>query len=146
MVLQHSLKRERIFLNLCLHESDFGIKAEWHFYATAHGKGVCDGLRGTVKRLEAKAILQRPYEDQILTSFQLITGCKSNIKSTEFFFFTGEKRTKEVKLLERLYEAVIPIPGTQRFHSFLPKSKRVLLTKVFSQSKESYAFSSTGKL
>jgi len=32
--------------------------AEWHFYATAHGKGVCDGLVGTVKRLAAKASLQ----------------------------------------------------------------------------------------
>jgi hypothetical protein len=57
MVLPHRLKTERI-LNLCLHESDFRIKAEWHFYATANGKGVCDGLGGTVKRLAAKASLQ----------------------------------------------------------------------------------------
>ena len=138
-------KNRKNFLNLCLHESDFGIKAEWHFYATAHGKGVCDGLGGTVKRLAAKASLQRPYEDQILTSFQLFTWCKSNIKSTEFFFFTGEEHTKEGKLLEKLYQAVKPIPGTQRFHSFLPASKTMLLKKVFSQSKESYAFSLTGE-
>ena len=32
------------FLNLCLHEKDFNLKAEWHFFATSHGKGPCDGL------------------------------------------------------------------------------------------------------
>jgi hypothetical protein len=51
-------KTRKNFLNLCLHESDFGIKVEWHFYATAHGKGVCNGLGGTVKRLAVKASLQ----------------------------------------------------------------------------------------
>jgi hypothetical protein len=40
---------------------------------------------------------------------------------------------------------VKPIPGTQKFHSFLPASKKVLLTKGFSQSKKSYAFSLTGE-
>ena len=36
------------FLNLCYHEEDFGIKAEWHFFATSHGKSPCDGIGGTV--------------------------------------------------------------------------------------------------
>ena len=99
---------------------------------------------GNMKRLAAKASL-RPYEDQILISFQVFTWCKSNIKSTEFFFFTGEKHTKEGKLLEKLYQAVKPIPGAQKFHRFLPASKTVLLTKVFSQSKESHAFPLMGE-
>ena len=33
-------------LVLCHHELDFRVKAEWHFSATSHGKGVCDGIRG----------------------------------------------------------------------------------------------------
>jgi hypothetical protein len=28
------------FTNLCYHEEDFGIAAEWNFFATAHGKGL----------------------------------------------------------------------------------------------------------
>lgn len=31
-------KNRKNFLNLCHHEEDFGIPAEWHFTATAHGK------------------------------------------------------------------------------------------------------------
>lgn len=30
--------------NLQFHKQDFGILAEWHFHATAHGKGPCDGI------------------------------------------------------------------------------------------------------
>ena len=43
------------FLNLCHHESDFGLDAEWNFFATSHGKGPCDGVGGIVKRLAARA-------------------------------------------------------------------------------------------
>ena len=57
-------KNQKTFLNLCHHRNDFGIPAEWHFSATSHGKGACDGLGGTVKRLAARASLQRPYNDQ----------------------------------------------------------------------------------
>ena len=51
-------KNRKNFLNLCYHQDDFGIPA--HFSATSHGKGACDGLGGTVKRLAARASLQRP--------------------------------------------------------------------------------------
>ena len=56
-------KNRKNFINLCLHKDDFGISAEWHFYATSHGKGACDGVGGTVKRLAARASLQKPYND-----------------------------------------------------------------------------------
>ena len=55
------------FINLCYHLEDFGVPAEWHFFATSHGKGPCDGVGGTVKRQAAKASLQRVYTDQITT-------------------------------------------------------------------------------
>ena len=58
------------FIILCHHLEDFGIPAEWHFFATSHGKGPCDGLGGTVKRQAAKASLQRAYTDQITTPLQ----------------------------------------------------------------------------
>ena len=46
------------FTNLCYHEADFGLAAEWHFFATSHGKSQCEGLCGTVKRVVETACLQ----------------------------------------------------------------------------------------
>ena len=44
--------------NLCHHKQDHDVSAEWHFFATSHGKSACDGVGGTVKRLVARASLQ----------------------------------------------------------------------------------------
>jgi hypothetical protein len=40
------------------------MPAEWHFFATSRGKSAYDGVGGTLRRLAAKASLQRPYNDQ----------------------------------------------------------------------------------
>ena len=37
-------KNRKNFINLCHHEEDFGMPAEWHFFATSHGKGLCEGV------------------------------------------------------------------------------------------------------
>ena len=52
MVLHHIIRIIKTYLYN--HKADFGIDAEWHFLVTSHGKGPCDGLYGTVKRLAAK--------------------------------------------------------------------------------------------
>ena len=46
-------KNKKNFVNLANHEKDFGVLAEWYFFATNHGKGPCDGVGGTIKRLAA---------------------------------------------------------------------------------------------
>lgn len=43
-------KNKANFKNVCCHYDDFGVKSEWHFWPTSHGKGPCDGIGGTVKR------------------------------------------------------------------------------------------------
>ena len=45
------------FKNLCHHNEDFDVEAEWHFFATAHGKSGANGIGGTIKRTAAKASL-----------------------------------------------------------------------------------------
>jgi len=57
--------------NLLQHEEDLNVSAEWHFFATSHGKGPSDGLGRTLKRMAARANLQRPVADQITTLLEL---------------------------------------------------------------------------
>lgn len=41
--------------------NDFGVKVEWNFFATSHGKGACDatdGFAASVKRQAFRASLQ----------------------------------------------------------------------------------------
>lgn len=64
-------KNYKHFQNLYFHRQDFGVEAEWHFFPTAHGKGPCDGVGGTVKRMAARANLQLPPDRQITTAREL---------------------------------------------------------------------------
>jgi uncharacterized pyridoxal phosphate-containing UPF0001 family protein len=53
------------------HKDVFGMDAKWHFFGMLQGRGACDGIGGTIKRLASKASLQNPYEEQIMTPGQL---------------------------------------------------------------------------
>ena len=64
MVLTFLFAGSGSFINLHYHHKDFGVDAEWHCSATSHGKGACDGVGGTAKRLVAWASLQN---QQIIT-------------------------------------------------------------------------------
>jgi hypothetical protein len=45
---QH-FKNKFNIIDLMKHHTDFGIKAEWHFHVTAHGKGPHDGIGAAMK-------------------------------------------------------------------------------------------------
>lgn len=57
-------KNFKNFVNLYYHEDDFDIPAEWHFFATAHGKVPRDEIGGILKRLAARASLQLLVDKQ----------------------------------------------------------------------------------
>ena len=60
------------------------------FSATSQGKSTCEGLGGTVKRLEARASLHRPYEQQIMTPFQLYEWARESILGVHFCICSTE--------------------------------------------------------
>ena len=78
-------KNFKNFLNLCHHKHDFGMDAEWIFFATSHGKSPCDGIGGAVKRHTAKRSLQRPLNNQILDYKAMLDLCREEMKSINFF-------------------------------------------------------------
>ena len=127
-------KNRKNFSNLAHHEEDFGVPAEWHFFATSHGKGPCDGVGGTVKRLAARASLQRPYNDQIQTPVQLFNWAKENIQQVHFQYVEDKDLAVTRKALKKRFEECKAIEGTQKFHCFLsiPACKTKLLIKEYS--------------
>ena len=119
-------------INLCYHKEDFGIPAEWHFFATSHGKGPCDGVGGTVEA--AKASLQHPYHDQIMTTYQLYTFAKENIHGISFEYLTANDWQIEYTILKERFSNAKTIPGTQKLHCFKPLSMNELQVQDYSSS------------
>ena len=107
-----------------------------HFFATSHGKGPSDGVGGTIKRLAAKASLQRPYNQQITTPRQLFEFADSEIKQVSCQFATTEQYEQEAQFLKERFKDTRTIPGTQKLHYFCPLSKEKLTIRTFSSSAE----------
>ena len=119
-------KNKYNFANLSMFKNDFGIMAEWHFWATCHGKNACDGIGGTVKRLARRASLQRPIDNQILTPSDLFSWASESIEGIKFFYVNqSEIDVNSENLLSR-FEKVVTIKGTHKLHCFIPLSNGVI--------------------
>lgn len=129
-------KNKKNFLNVSMHHEDFGIPAEWHFFATAHGKSICDGLGGTLKRLATKTSLQRPYNEQITTVNELFNWAKSSLQNIDVAFVAEAEYTQEERNLATRFSNLKRIPGTQSKHAIIPISVGSVTAKEFSNSSD----------
>ena len=112
-------KSYKNFLNLCFHKEDFGLSAIWNFFATSHGKGACDGIGGTVKRLVALESLRRVKGNYILSAKQMFNYCRDKIEKIKFFYIPKREMEQiERPLLDVRYESGDTVPGTQSYHQF----------------------------
>lgn len=110
------------FVNLMWHEEEFGLKAEWHFFATAHGKGACDGIGAILKRGARRASLQITSGEPILTPDALFQWAKRNLKQIDVFFVAKQEYEATKQSLQPRFATAKTIPATQKCHSFIPKT------------------------
>lgn len=129
-------KNRKNFINVCHHIDDFGMPAEWNFFATSHGKGPCDGVGGTVKRLAARASLQRPLNNQIMTPQQLFEFAKSSIASISFYYATVEEYEIEACNLKTRFDLARTIAGTHKIHCIRPITQELVEVREFSTSEQ----------
>ena len=113
-------KNHKNFTNLMHHMKDFNISAEWHFFATSHGKSPCDGIEGIVKRSVARASLQATTQNQILTPKDLFTWVSTHIHGIHFIWVSKESVLSVSEELNERFSVSKTVPGTRENHSFVP--------------------------
>lgn len=126
-------KNKKNFENLLHHEEDFDVQAEWHFFATSHGKGPCDGLGGTIKRLAARASIQGTM---INTPIELYEWAKSNLSGIVFSFTSNGEHKNETDFLNSTrFVGLKTVPGTRNIHCVVPANGKIRI-KTYSSSPE----------
>ena len=125
------------FINLALHEKDFGITAEWNFFANSHGKGACDGIGGTVKRHAYKVSLQKINNDRITTTQKLFDWAKTFFKNIDFDFCTGNDHEIHNAYLKTRFQNTTTIQNTRQFHCYIPVNDSTIESKLCSKDTES---------
>lgn len=127
-------KQKYLFSNLHYWEQDHDVTITWNFFATSHGKGVVDGLGGTVKRSVWRQI--RSGQTHITTAEQYakIAGDRNPNIHVQF---VAKSKVDEVKLfLDARWEGVRAVPQTHKMHCFIAKGeiKSWLLTLLMPKS------------
>ena len=114
------------FANLCMHMQDFGLNAEWNFFATAHGKSPCDGIGGIVKRATAVESLKRTRINQIITPEEMYKFCQNYFTEISFFYIQKSEIETGREFLKSRFAHARRVPGTRSFHRFKPIGLNVL--------------------
>ena len=102
------------------HKRDFDVAAEWHFFATSHGKSACDGIGGTVKRSVARASLQATTQNQILTPKDLYSWVITHIHGIHFIWVSKESVSSVSENQAERFTLSRTVPGTRDNHCFRP--------------------------
>lgn len=123
-------------LNVLYHNEDFGVPAEWHFFATSHGKGPSDGLGGTLKRLATRASLQGVQIQTAKELFDWATrSCGIHVE-----YIPSTECVKQQKRLHSRFNKAVNIPGIRGMHCAIPSSSQAMVLKEMSSSPEGRLF------
>lgn len=135
-------KNKKNFLNLCSFKEDFGLEAEWHFFATSHGKSPCDALGGTFKRNAKLHNMKNPTNP--ITSAQELFNWSQQIQNSKVHFIHCNQKEYldiEKKLnSQRFNQNIKAVAGSQSFHAFMPVNKNTIAASKFSDSVEIKTF------
>lgn len=112
--------------NLLFAPEDFGVKAEWHFTPTSHGKSPADGLGGTIKRAVYNRILTGQVE--VYSAKDFVEVANSLTGGTKVILVTREEMEEHSSIMQKRWEKVKTIPGTRKFHFFAPSNEHRELT------------------
>ena len=135
-------KNYKHFCNIYNFKNDFKVEVEWHFFASAHGKGPCDGVGGTLKRQATRVSLQKKGQ-LIRTPIELYNwASKSTSLPSMAFKYVNNAVYEETKIfLQPRFEKAEPIKDTQKLHCIIPSSNDRVYVKEYSFSEHSKLFS-----
>ena len=127
-----------------LHKLNQTIHIQWNFFATTHGKGVVDGVGGTIKRLVWKALIARKAAVVVdaktfyLVAKQLQSSVNVSLIDKEQIL----KKSDEL-CLKTCFDEAPALPGISKFHCIEPTQNGFVHCRKYSNQNllESNAFS-----
>jgi hypothetical protein len=107
-------KNYKQFINIAMFSTDYNIVAEQHFFASGHGKGACDGIGATVKRMCRKASVQGK---SITTAQEFCNYVNENMQNIDAVLVDTETISKYRKLLDHRFLNARRVKGIRKIHA-----------------------------
>ena len=124
-------KQRFLFSNLHKLQDDFELdELRWHYFATSHGKGIVDGLGGTVKRSVWREI--RSGRCYARTAFDFFEIADNRCPGVSVTYISKEEIALSVN--ENRWEMCLQIPNTHATHFVKPDGSSHLLVSDYSSA------------
>ena len=111
-------RNKKIFHILVKHRSEFGVNASWHYFEAGHGKGPCDGVGGTTKRMADEAVKQHKATIQDANDF--FQWAKAQTSSTIQYLFVSKEECLTTEECIEGFGQLRPVPGALKLHAAVP--------------------------
>lgn len=106
--------------NLNFAPTDWGLNAEWNFFATGHGKSPCDGLGGSVKRSVHRKVIAGDF--RVYSAAEFVACASTCGNKMTIFEMTATEIEEKSNFLKGRWIKVPALNGIQKHHHFRPSS------------------------
>ena len=127
-------KQKYLFSNLHSWEQEYNLKLKWNFFATSHGKGVVDGIGGTVKRAVWRHV--KSGKVHIATADQYAKVAEERNPNIHVHFIPKADIETLEPQLNVMWEDVVAVPKTHQMHCFIPSGRNRVMVADTSDSTE----------
>ena len=113
------------------------LEISWNYFASSHGKGVVDGVGGTLKRLVWMEIMTGA---RCSSAQEFVDICHRKQTATVVGFVQQAQFDATKVSLERTFQTIPGIPGIQRQHHITVLLMNVIEYARYSSSEHKYVF------
>ena len=107
-------KQRFLFSNLHGWEMEHDLKIRWNFFATSHGKGMVDGIGGTLKRAVWRHV--KAERAHVMNPSQHADLGKQLCPNIRIEFVSKEDIAQYTSFLDEKWENTKAVPGTHQVH------------------------------
>jgi len=116
-------KQKFLFVNLTFLQEEFSVKPSWHFFATSHGKGVVDGIGGTVNCLVWKESMAGKV---IQSAEEMARVADEKSSKINVVFISATVIEERCSMLDDRWKDILPLPNTHSVHCVSTVKKYVV--------------------
>lgn len=127
-------KQRFLFSNLHTWEQEHNVKIRWNFFATSHGKGVVDGLGGTVKRSVWRQV--KSGQSSVTTAKEYAQVAKQRNPNIHVKFISKEIIQVKVQELDAFWKGILAVPKTHQMHCIIPHGPDKVMVGKTSDARE----------
>ena len=123
----YQYRNKTSFYIVSAHAELFGVSAEWNYWECGHGKGACDGIGGTAKRMADMSVRQGKVNIQDGVDF-FEWGRQFHDSALYKYVHDDECRIARSEL-DEINKKLIPLKGTMKVHHVFSPSTGIVRSR-----------------